>query len=166
MHAEIVNDTSTRPVLAYSPHPLQASRNRELIYAAFLPRETISAYLARTGVADKIGRRALVLEINGRRVPRALWHCTRPKPGTLINLCAAVHGGGGSGKNPIATIAMIALMVYAPQIAVGLGGTAAGTAAGLTTFGKILSVGVMAFGGLAVSSCLPPPKPTLTARCP
>src|SRR5574341_1290837 len=150
-----------RPVLAYSPHPILLGRDQELVYAAFLPNETILEYLRRTGLLERMARQPFVLTVDGRRLPRTLWAHCRPKPGTLINLYAIVHGGGGGKKNPLATIAMIALTVYAPQIAAGIGGPAAGTATALTTTGQFIAAGIMVVGGMAINSIFPPPRPDL-----
>ena len=156
-----------RPTLAFSPHPLQAARDRDLTYAVFLPGETIAAYLERTGIAARMGRQPFVLTIDGRQVPRALWAGCRPKPGTLINLYAIVRGGGGGKKNPMATVLQIALMVAAPGI-----GEIVGTAAGLTgeafslfgqsvTWGRIIGGAISTLGGMAINALLPPPRPNL-----
>lgn len=151
-----------QPVVVFSPHPLQAARDRQLEYAHFLPNETIAAYLERTGILARMGRQPFVLTIDGVRVPASLWARCRPKTGTLINLYAVVRGGGGAKKNPLGVIAMIALMVTVPG-AQGLGaklaGSAFGTALGLSV--NVASVGLMVLGGLAINTVFPPPKPTM-----
>jgi len=72
------------PVVAFSPHPLLLAKERELECAPFLPQETIAAYLARTGIAARMGRQPFRLKLDGRQLPRALWAQCRPNPGTLI----------------------------------------------------------------------------------
>ena len=133
-----------RPVAVWSPHPLMPARERVLVHAEFLPGETLAEYLERTGIAAQLAHRPVLCTINGRRVPRELWAHVRPKPGTLINVQALVHGGGGGGgKNPIATVLSIALMVFSP----GIGGAIAGAAGwgSATVFG--VSAGSL-IGGL------------------
>lgn len=151
------------PVLAFSPHPLQAAKDRDLVYAEFLRGETIWAYLVRTGIAARMGRQPFVLTIDGRRLPRSLWAHCRPRPGTLIGLHAVVRGGGG-GKNPLATIAMIALIAYSGGAATALlGAQTAGTAAfGSLTYGAIATGALVVAGGLAINRIFPPPRPDLS----
>lgn len=47
---------SARHVVAFSPHPILLAKERELEYAQFLQHETIAEYLARTGIAARMGR--------------------------------------------------------------------------------------------------------------
>jgi hypothetical protein len=141
------------PVLAYSPHPILLGKERELVYAAFLPNETIAEYLLRTGILARMGRQPFTLTVDGRRLPRTLWAHCRPKPGTLVNLYATVRGGDGK-KNPLATIAMLALIVWAPGVAPQVG-----SAFGVST--AVAQAGLMVVGGLVVNSIFPPPRPDL-----
>jgi hypothetical protein len=149
-----------RPSLVYSPHPLQPARGRELLRAEFEPGETLGGYLERTGIAARIRHRPVQVTIDGLRVPRAIWQHCRPKPGTLIQVQALVHGGGdGDGKNPIATVLTIALMVAAPYLAPGL---AAGM--GVTSVWGIaaVQVGIGIVGGMAINALFPAPNPQLS----
>src|SRR4051812_21504447 len=98
-----------QPTLVWRPHPLN-SEGQELTWVNFLPDENIQAFLERSGFLQRMGRQPFSLTINGRRVPREMWKHCRPNPGVLIDLYAVVGFGGGS-KNPVATIAMIALIV-------------------------------------------------------
>ncbi|MDP3715179.1 MAG: hypothetical protein Q8R21_02090, partial [Burkholderiales bacterium] len=96
-----LSETRRLPATAvWSPHPLQPSVGRELIRAELYPGETLGEYLRRVGIWPKIARRAARVTINGAQVPRSMWPHCRPKPGTLIEIRAAVAGGGGGGKNP------------------------------------------------------------------
>lgn len=144
------------PVLVYSPHPILMSQDREIIYAQFQAGESLGAYLYRVGILQRLGRQPMNATINGIRVPRELWFRCYPKVGTIINLYAIVRGGGdddGGGKNPVATIAMIALMVVATW-AFGPGG-----AAGLPGLSAALAyTAVVIIGGLVINSLFPPPK--------
>ena len=142
-----------QPVLAYSPHPILLAQDRELVYALFLPNETIAAYLARVGLAERMGNQPFKLTVDGRRMPRALWARCRPKPGTLINLYALVRGGDGQKKNPLATVAMIAVMIFAPEVGAAFGG-------GFT--GGVIQAGFVLGAGLIVNELFPPPRPELS----
>lgn len=68
----------------------------------------------------------------------------------------AVPSGGG-GKNPFATIAMVALMVAAPY-AGAYAGVMWGTA-GAAMISTAVTAGVMIGGGMLINSLLPPPSP-------
>lgn len=154
----------SRPVVAFSPHPLLLAKERELVGAVFLPGETIAEYLVRTGIAARMGRQPFRLKLDGRQIPRALWARCRPKPGTLIELYAVVRGGDGK-KNPIATIAMIALIYYtggasSGGAAGGSLGAAAATAAGVGTAAG-WGLGILVVGGMVINSVFPPPRPDL-----
>lgn len=95
--------------------------------------------------------------------------CRLVQPGDCICATVVPLGGGGGGKNPLAAVAMVALMVSAPY----LGGVLAGAAQGLfvgagmnaVTYGAYAaSVGsalVLAGGGVLINAALPPVRPDL-----
>jgi len=149
--------------LVFSPHPIQLERDRELVYAHFLPQETIAEYLERVGIAARIGRQPVILTVNGRRVPRELWARCRPKPGTLINLYAVVRDIGGGKKSPLATIAMIALMVAGQAWGATLAASLGVPAGGIQILGATItqqmigSAIITTLGGLVVNPFAPPP---------
>lgn len=153
-------DMSLPPTLVLSPHPILAAAGRELHYATFLPGESIAEYLDRANI--NLGMQPWILAVAGYPVPREWWPRVRPKPGTLITLRATVQKGGG--KNPLATILSIALMVVAPEL---------GVAANLALFeaesvlafqlsssilGSVISMG----GNLLIGALLPPSQPHLS----
>ena len=96
--------------------------------------------------------------IDGVRVTDPATFDIVPEDGSAIVFCAVPVGGGG--KNPLAIIAMLALMVYAGPLAnimmEGLGGMAftGGWVAGATTIG-IAQAGIMIAGGLAIQAIFP-----------
>ncbi|WP_026641111.1 host specificity factor TipJ family phage tail protein [Bordetella petrii] len=145
--------TDQRPPLVCLPHAV-TSDGRQLSYAAFLPRETLGAYIERTGVI--VPRGTVVVWHNGRRVPDALWRRLIPRTGDQVVIRARVRGGGGGGKlfRTVALIALtIAANVYGTQVGVAMGltgnaATAVGTAA------------IMVGGTLVINALLPPPAPT------
>ena len=148
-----------QPALVYSPHPLLAAAGRRLVAEPFLPGESIAAYIERVGI--RLGSQPMVLHLNDSFIPRSEWPLAIPRHGDLITLRAIVRdggGGGGGGSDPVRTVAMIAVMVYAPYLAgpAGLGfqaGTLAYSAANIA-----ISVG----GMMLVNSLLPPPAPNLS----
>ena len=147
-----------RPVAVYSPHALLPQERRTLVYDALKPGETLAVYLERTGLMAAIGQQPVVITIDGYRVPRDLWAKVRPKHGTLIGIRALVRGGGGGGKNPIATVLSLAIAVFNP-------GAALLNAAGIANsaiFGSLMLSNVVNFGlGLVVSALFPPPRPQI-----
>ncbi|MDD5159695.1 MAG: phage tail protein, partial [Sulfuricurvum sp.] len=73
----------------------------------------------------------------------------------------AVPSGGGGGKNPFATIAMVALMVAAPYAGAYAGIMWGTTGAALVS--TAVTAGVMIGGGMLINSLLPPPSPSFTS---
>jgi predicted phage tail protein len=81
---------------------------------------------------------------------------------------AVPKGGGGGDSNPIATIAMIALVVAAPVLAGGAMGMMAGTGAisaglfgglsGALIYGGIQAA-IIVGGGLLINTLMPSPQP-------
>lgn len=123
--------------------------------------ETLAAMRARMpGLPEDFDQRGVIC-IDGHPVPRALWHAVRPKGAvTEITFHAAPMGGGGGKKNPLATIAAIALTVVTGNIASGklLGGLTGAAAAGQATVASVaLAAGVSLVGSLALSSLVKPP---------
>jgi hypothetical protein len=143
-------DMSRLPVATYSPHPLVPGQDRVVIYDAIYEGETITDYLERSGLAQRIGRRPVRVTINGHRVPRAIWRTCRPRRGTQIYVQAVVEDSGGDSSKVIRSIAMIALIAFAPQLA----------PAALGAFG---TAAVVVLGSLAINTIFPPPKADLSA---
>lgn len=99
--------------------------------------------------------------IGDEEVPRHLWHRVRPKAGKQVYVRATPQGGGGDGKNILATILMlvvtVAAAVFAPMIAGALG-FAEGTTGFLIAKG-VIGAAISLTGALLVSSLIPPPAP-------
>ncbi|NNG04357.1 MAG: phage tail protein, partial [Inquilinus sp.] len=92
-------------------------------------------------------------------VPRAKWHCVRPRPGRTIAL-SIVPGGGGGGKNPLRVILQIALIAAVAAFAGPLGATFA-TQFGVTaTVGTALAGAAIGLAGsLLINAIAPPAAP-------
>lgn len=74
--------------------------------------------------------------VGGISVPRNRWHLTRPREGVTVN--ARVIPRGGEGGKILRTAALVALMIYAPEMAAWLtapGGVLAGVSTGLVAAG-------------------------------
>jgi len=91
--------------------------------------------------------------VNGDPVLRADWD-KRPAHGDIVCFVTLPQGGGDGGSNPLAAIAMIALVVFAPQLAVAMMGTGASPMA--LAFAQ---AGIMMAGSALINAILPPPRP-------
>lgn len=151
-----------KPSLVVHPHALTGD-GRVLESSAFLPSETLGAYIKRTGVVVPAG--PVVVWHNGYRVPDALWRRLIPRQGDQVIIRARVMGGGGGGNKVLRTVAMIAVVVisiFAPYLAPAAWGTIGATGA-VTMTGALLSAGIMMAGTLLINSLLPPMQPTANA---
>ena len=90
------------------------------------------------------------------------WHTRTLAEGETIAFVVVPRGGGGgsnAGKQIAGVVAMIALTIAAPYLAVGLGGAAFGTISGgmasLTLAGRLATMGIIA-GGAALMNALQP----------
>lgn len=141
----MADDLIPAPRLVHCPHPLLAAASREVRCQPFLPDESIAAYLDRVGIA--IDDRPVALALNDRLIPRQDWATTFPAAGDLITIRALVQRARGGGSNPLRTILTIAVLIYAPQLAIKLGVGQLGTAL------------IVAGGTLLVNAIAPLPKP-------
>lgn len=88
---------------------------------------------------------------------------TTIEDGDIIGIVLVPQGGGGGGKNILATVAMIAVMVAAPALAPALLsgiGQFAVISYGATSLALATSAIALA-GGMLVNALLPPPTPNL-----
>lgn len=137
--------------LVWCPHPLLAASGREIFNIEIKPGESIAALLRRVNV--DLDYRPVVIYVNDRRLDRAEWETVLPAAGDLI-LARALVQGGGDGNKTLRTLASIAVLVAAPELAAyyGFTGVAGSTAAAL------ISVG----GTLIINALLPPPMLSLS----
>ena len=147
------NDSSNQAVLVYSPHPLLPAANRQILFSPFHPNETIADYLTRHDIFIS-PKETCHLFLDGVLVPREYWYRVKPKPGHFIVIRGAVHGGGGGGKNPLATVLMIAVAVMAPMAAPAMG-LAAGTMAA-----TMVTAGIRLAGALVIGAIFAPSTPS------
>jgi len=123
--------------------------------APHAPRATIAS-LAPTGWAHPF-----VAFVDGVPVLRAQWG--QPLQADQALAFVDVHaipqgGGGGGGSDALRTVAMIALMVYAPGLGTALTGAQFGVLAGYST--ALVTAGITLGGMALINTVLPPAKPT------
>lgn len=148
--------------LVVQPHPFRMARIdacapagstiEQAIFAAGLP--VVMAAYVRVWVDDW-------------EVPRHLWATARPKPGRIVYLKVYPHGGGGDGgKNPLATVLTLAVMIAAPGVGSALAGamgfTATATAFSVfgtaVTWGGVFAAGFSLVANLAISALVSAPR--------
>jgi hypothetical protein len=160
------------PGLVFAPHPLLPA-TRTLHESVVLPGESLHAYLTRLLPDVPVGDARIhwLAAIGDKRVPRALWAKTFPKPGQIITLTISLRGGGGGGgggKNPLQTVLSIGLMLVAPAVGGSLATTIFGEGAKFALFGQSVSWSsvfsglVGAAGRMLISRLASPPQPNLS----
>lgn len=104
-----------------------------------------------------------VVMIDGYIISRTMWAEYRPAYGSLVNIRIVPQGGGGGGKNPLATLLSIAVLIAAPyagaflaQAAFGAG--IIGSVGGIIAATPFLTAAVGIIGKLAIAALIPPPK--------
>lgn len=146
-----------RPVLHVVAPGMEVGR------AEIKPRETISAFLRRTGWAfkDKVYgwqfRKGLptVLEVNGEGILRKRWRYTRISANDNVRFVSYPLGGqGGGSKQIIGLVALIAVSAFAlwagPLVATALG------FAGSTIVGGLATAAIGLGGSLLINSLTSP----------
>lgn len=152
MHELALNDGTENkgaqdaPSLVSFLHPLHTDL-RDFSYAPFLPGETLSRYIERTGV--QVTSRRMNVWHNGRRVPSELWGRLIPRHGDHIVLVPKMEGGGG-GNKVLRTVAMVAVVIASIYT---------GGAVGPGLYGALAQGAVMIGGTLIVSPLIPEIRP-------
>lgn len=130
---------------------------RETLYYTQVPDGITLADVVGPNVCDDV-----VIFVNDRRIELDHWATTHIFHEDIISIAILPAGGGDGGKNPLRTIAMIAVMVVATiaapyMLPAGLKG--ASIIGGLTWKG--VATGMLMTGGMmAVNALIPPPTPS------
>ena len=101
--------------------------------------------------------------VGNERIPVAMWDHVRPKQTAALKLTLNHAGGGGDGKgkNILAVLASVLLLVA--TVGIGAGGLAAlgfGSSFAAGTFGAQAAAALVGLGGqLLISALFPPPVP-------
>lgn len=119
-------------------------------------------------IVDRVGLGSQVVVVHNGQVAHQLQ--TRVLPGDVVNIYPYLGGGGDGGKNPIAMVAMVAVMVIAVAMqqywvpGMLASSVAAGTMTAATAgfIGVAAGMATMALGGLLINAFLPPDKPSMS----
>ncbi|MBI3771475.1 MAG: hypothetical protein HY272_02030 [Gammaproteobacteria bacterium] len=146
---------TTEPTLVWCPHPMLADIGRQMFSAAFLPGESIAAYLRR--VELHLANRPVVLCLNGQVIDRTEWVTIYPQSGDIITVRARLQNGGDGDSNKVLrTVLTIAVILVAVQFG---GALAPHLWAGAT---EAMGTALISIGGsLLINALLPPPGPQL-----
>lgn len=115
-------------------------------------------------VSEEIRKKNIECKVtlNGIEIEPGVWHCVRPKEGTVVDINVIPQGGNG-GKNPLAIVLTIALLIAAPYAGgaiaasmVGYAGITFATVVGGLAQAMTIAVGIV--GALAINAIAPPPK--------
>lgn len=124
------------------------------------PGTTIAAVIERAELPDSY-RPFLRVVVDDRVVPQELWAMARPKAGTVLYVAVVPQGGGGGGKNPLATILSIALVITVAAFAPAVGGfitSSLGITASAAVTTAIGAAAISLAGSLLINALVPPPK--------
>lgn len=143
--------TAKNYTVVYARNPFNPLQDRSISTRS--RRVRISALAPKTNLP-------FICLVNGNPVLRADWG-RRPLHGDIVAFVTLPQGGGGGGSNAIASIAMIALMVYAPMLAPGLAsGMGITSAVGVS----LVQAGIVMAGSALINAILPPPRPPSTQQ--
>ncbi len=97
----------------------------------------------------------IVVSISGKVIEEENWDKTYLVHGQQLVIIPVL----GGGSEVLQVVLLVALFVFAPQIALAIGGPGVLTAAGtLSTFGSFLTAAVMVGGGMLINSLGPKPS--------
>jgi hypothetical protein len=147
------SDAARKPVLHVVMPGCEVAR------AEIKPRETISAFLRRTGWASKDRQYGwqfkkglpTVLEVNGEPVLRKFWTTTRIAANDNVRFVSYPLGGqGSSAKQVIGLVALVAVSAFALWAGPALFGAG--------TFGALATTAAIGIGGSLLINALTAPK--------
>ncbi|MES2030834.1 MAG: host specificity factor TipJ family phage tail protein [Pseudomonadota bacterium] len=147
------SDAARKPVLHVVMPGCEVAR------AEIKPRETISAFLRRTGWASKDRQYGwqfkkglpTVLEVNGEPVLRKFWTSTRIAANDNVRFVSYPLGGQGNGvKQVIGLVALVAVSAFALWAGPALFGAG--------TFGALATTAAIGIGGSLLINALTAPK--------
>ena len=123
------------------------------------PNNTISEILELAKIPKAIYPNVVVI-INGIEVAQDQWDFMEPREEDIIGLHVIPLGGDGA-KGILRMVALIAVAIAIPQLALKIGAltTTVGGVTTLTTPGLFAVAGATLVASLAINAIIPPPKP-------
>jgi hypothetical protein len=135
LHGEIIAP-GEGITLVVAPHPLSVSSTAMMAPAGLSLAELVEFARLRS---DTALRTRFVVTLEGERIDRDLWHCVRPKPGTLVIVRAVAEGGDNGLLRSLLSLAVVAIGVFvAPMIAPALGLSVGLVGSAITIAGQLL----------------------------
>lgn len=136
--------------VVYHPHP----------FASEVLPMTMSAGMTVLDMVNAVGVRpefmALVrVWVDDLEIPREAWAVTRPRPGRYVYIKTTP---GKSGKNILASVLMLLVVVGAAFLAPVLAGALGLTGTALTLGTSLIGGGLTMLGSLLVNALIPPPS--------
>lgn len=128
-----------------NPYNLQ-----DVTKSPILGKMTIQDWVDANGGEERLNERPTVCVYRGRQLMRAEYKehlITAP-----VCFVTLPQDGGEGGSNPLATVAMIGLMAFAPWAGAAMMGAG-------TIGAQVVSAGIMMAGGMLINAVLPPPSP-------
>lgn len=131
---------------------------------------TTIAEIMEEALPDPVLRAHCHVELGGYYIPRCNWRVIKPKAGTYL-VARVIPAGGSDGKNPLATILMVAVIAasiaFGPELGATLLGTSlieGGLSAGLTVGAGIaltnaIGTAIIGLAGTLLINALVPIKP-------
>lgn len=137
-------------------NPFRPALDRRIVDYPF--GQSIDQVLIEHGLLDEQGCRtgAYIVSLNGQWLLQAEWG-RLARPGDLVT-AISLPQRGGNGSNPLAVVAMVAVMALSYGAASGAFAAGGYFAAGSTS-AAFLSAGITIAGGLFVSALAAPPRP-------
>jgi sulfur carrier protein ThiS len=140
--------------LTYRPNPLTPSQSAKKIDLIVVGEVPVIDVLKEAGL-DRGGLDYHIL-VNGKPVSRGDWHTVKVTHADKVDVCQFARGGDGSDPvRIIAQIAVVALAIFAPQLA----GIAYGT-----WKASALQAGILLAGNLVIAAVFPPVVPGVGDR--
>lgn len=103
-------------------------------------------------------RAPMVCIINGQPLKRDYWLQRDIYADDVIEFHPVYLGGNNNSSSILGAIAMIVVSYFAPYMAVGMAGSAAGTVGNLTALGRVIAAGIVLVGSALISAILPKPN--------
>ena len=126
---------------------------------------TISEILAIAKIPEAIYPNVVII-MNGIEISQEQWSIIEPRDDDILGLHIIPLGGDGA-KGILRMVALIAVAIAIPQLALNVGALTTVNAAGVTvlnTAGMFAVAGATLVASLAINAIIPPPKPATVSQ--